>query len=67
VIAPDSAVNKEGRPSGRVCLYWAGWTGMLFSSRPAHAFSRIARILPIDPASAPRASLALAAACLQRC
>jgi long-chain acyl-CoA synthetase len=47
-------------------LYWAGWTGMLFSGPLRRWFSRAARILPIDPGSAPRSSLALAAACLKR-
>lgn len=47
-------------------LFWAGWTGLLFSSPWRRAFSRIARILPIDPGQAPRRSLALAASSLQR-
>jgi long-chain acyl-CoA synthetase len=47
-------------------LYWAGWTGMLFSGPLRRWFSRAARILPIDPGSAPRSSLALASACLKR-
>ncbi len=47
-------------------LYWAGLGAYLFSNRITRAFSRTARILPIDPGSAPRRSLALAAACLER-
>ncbi len=47
-------------------LFWAGWTGLLFSTALRRRFSDIARILPIDPGSAPRRSLALAAACLER-
>ncbi len=47
-------------------LYWAGWTGLLFSSPLRRWFSRTARVLPIDPGAAPRASLALAAAVLKR-
>ncbi len=47
-------------------VFWAGWTGLLFSSAPRRVFSRIARILPIDPGAAPRRSLALAATCLER-
>jgi long-chain acyl-CoA synthetase len=47
-------------------LYWAGLASYLFSNRLSRAFSRAARILPIDPGSAPRRSLALAAACLER-
>jgi long-chain acyl-CoA synthetase len=47
-------------------LYWAGLEAYLFSNRVSRAFSRTARILPIDPGSAPRRSLALAAACVER-
>jgi long-chain acyl-CoA synthetase len=47
-------------------LYWAGFQDYLFSGRLARAFSRTARVLPVDPGSAPRRSLALAAACLER-
>ncbi len=47
-------------------VFWAGWTGLLFASPWRRAFSRIARILPIDPGQAPRRSLALAASSLQR-
>ncbi len=47
-------------------LYWAGLEAYLFSNRFTRVLSRAARILPIDPGSAPRRSLALAAACLER-
>lgn len=47
-------------------LYWAGWTGLMFSGRLTRWFSRIARVLPIDPGAAPRSSLALAATALKR-
>ena len=47
-------------------LYWAGLEDYLFSNRISRAFSRTARILPIDPGAAPRRSLALAAACVAR-
>ena len=47
-------------------LFWAGWTGMMFSSPPRRWFSHTARVLPIDAGAAPRRSLALAAACLNR-
>ncbi|AGA32776.1 Long-chain-fatty-acid--CoA ligase [Thioalkalivibrio nitratireducens DSM 14787] len=47
-------------------LYWAGLEAYLFSNRFSRAFSRTAHVLPIDPGSAPRRSLALAAACLKR-
>ncbi|WP_440995853.1 AMP-binding protein [Arhodomonas sp. SL1] len=47
-------------------LYWAGLESYLFSNRLTRGFSRTAGVLPIDPGAAPRRSLALAAACLQR-
>ncbi|MDR9439057.1 MAG: AMP-binding protein [Halomonas sp.] len=47
-------------------LYWAGWAGMLFTGPVRRWFSRTARILPIDPGAAPRRSLVLAAAALNR-
>lgn len=47
-------------------IYWAGWTGILFANRVSRWFSRVAQVLPIDPGAAPRASLALGAACLDR-
>jgi long-chain acyl-CoA synthetase len=47
-------------------LYWAGWTGLMFSGRFTRWFSHTARILPIDPGAAPRSSLALAATALKR-
>ncbi|MFP4181551.1 MAG: lysophospholipid acyltransferase family protein, partial [Thiohalospira sp.] len=47
-------------------LYWAGWTGLMFSGPLRRWFSRTARVLPIDPGRAPRSSLALAAAALDR-
>ncbi|WP_024328416.1 AMP-binding protein [Thioalkalivibrio sp. ALR17-21] len=47
-------------------LYWAGFQGYLFTGPLSRAFSRTARILPVDPGAAPRRSLALAAATVQR-
>ncbi len=47
-------------------LRWAGWTGLLFQGPVSRWFSRAAGVLPVDPATAPRRSLALAAAALQR-
>ena len=47
-------------------LYWAGWTGLLFTNPLSRWFSRTVRILPIDPGAAPRTSMALAAAALKR-
>jgi long-chain acyl-CoA synthetase len=56
------ALNRKQLES----LYWAGWTGMLFSSRFKRWFSRTVGILPIDPGAAPRSSLSLAVTCLKR-
>ncbi|MEX0429857.1 AMP-binding protein [Spiribacter insolitus] len=61
-IALTAALSRERMEP----LFWAGWTGLLFSSAWRRAFSRVARILPIDPGAAPRRSLALAAATLER-
>lgn len=61
-LALAAALRREQLES----LYWAGLTAYLFSTRISRAFSRIARVLPIDPGAAPRSSLALAAACLAR-
>ncbi|MBS3786117.1 MAG: 1-acyl-sn-glycerol-3-phosphate acyltransferase, partial [Gammaproteobacteria bacterium] len=47
-------------------VFWAGLSGLLFKGPVQRTFSHIARVLPIDPGAAPRRSLALAAACLQR-
>jgi long-chain acyl-CoA synthetase len=46
--------------------YWAGWTGVLFSSRHRRLFSRAAQIIPIDPDRAATAGVALGAAVLAR-
>lgn len=61
-IALTGAMRRDQLES----LFWAGWTGLLFSSAARRAFSRMARILPIDPGAAPRKSLALAAEALDR-
>lgn len=47
-------------------VFWAGLSELFFKGRLRRSFSYTARILPIDPGAAPRRSLALAAACLQR-
>lgn len=47
-------------------IYWAGWTGILFSGPVTSWLSRCSRVLPIDPGSAPRTSLAFATICLKR-
>ncbi|MCC5861686.1 MAG: AMP-binding protein [Gammaproteobacteria bacterium] len=49
-----------------LALRWAGWTGILFRGRLRRGASRLAGVLPIDPATAPRTSLALGAATLAR-
>jgi long-chain acyl-CoA synthetase len=46
--------------------YWAGWTGVAFGGPCRRAFSRVAQIVPIDPARATASSLAFAGAALQR-
>ncbi|RZU97808.1 AMP-binding protein [Spiribacter vilamensis] len=61
VALTDSLTRRQIEP-----LFWAGWTGLLFSSALRRGFSHIARILPIDPGAAPQRSLALATATLQR-
>ncbi len=47
-------------------FYWAGFSGLFFTNPLTRWLSRTARILPVDPGAAPRASLALAAALLKR-
>ena len=44
--------------------YWAGWTGLLFSSWLRRLFSRAAQVIPIDPDRAVAAGIALGAAVL---
>lgn len=46
--------------------YWAGWTGVVFTSAIRRGFARIARVLPVDPDKAASSSLAFGAAALQR-
>ena len=47
-------------------VYWAGWTGALFSSPLQRVFSRAAQVIPIDPDHAAAAGIALGAAVLGR-
>ncbi|MEX0382369.1 AMP-binding protein [Spiribacter sp. 1M153] len=61
IALTESLTRRQMEP-----LFWAGWTGLLFSSALRRTFSHVARILPIDPGAAPQRSLALAAAALQR-
>jgi long-chain acyl-CoA synthetase len=46
-------------------VYWAGAADILFTSALRRWFSRIARIIPVDPVHAPASSLALASAVLE--
>ena len=45
-------------------IHWGGWTGVLSNTSLRRAFSRIARVLPVDPDRAAVASLDLASAVL---
>jgi long-chain acyl-CoA synthetase len=46
--------------------YWGGWTGIAFNTRLRRLFSRVARIIPVDPDRAAGAGLALAGRVLER-
>ena len=46
--------------------YWAGWTGLLVTSRLRRLFSRAAQVIPIDPDRAAAAGIALGSAVLSR-
>jgi len=46
-------------------MRWGGWTGLLFSNRLVRIVSRACLVLPIDPHTGPRGSLALGAKALQ--
>ncbi len=45
-------------------LRWGGWTGLLFANRWVRRISRACLVLPIDPHTGPRGSLALGAKAL---
>lgn len=47
-------------------IYWAGFTGYLFQSPGQRLFSRIIHALPVDPARAPAAGLALGVEAVSR-
>ncbi|MFO1112820.1 MAG: AMP-binding protein [Rhodospirillales bacterium] len=47
-------------------IYWAGWTGVVFTSALRRAAARLAQVVPIDPRQGAAASLAFGAAILQR-
>ena len=44
---------------------WAGWTGIVFTTRLRRLFSRVARIIPIDPDRAVMSGLAMAGLTLE--
>jgi long-chain acyl-CoA synthetase len=46
--------------------FWAGWTGLLFTNWFVRRFSRIARVVPIDPDRAVGSSLAFGGTVLKR-
>ncbi len=46
--------------------YWAGWTGAAFGNPVTRTVSRLAQVVPVDPARAGSSSLAFGAAVLQR-
>jgi long-chain acyl-CoA synthetase len=45
--------------------YWGGWTGAAFANPLARAFSRLARVVPVDPESGALSSLIFGAAVLK--
>jgi long-chain acyl-CoA synthetase len=47
-------------------LHWGGWTALLFETRLRRAFSRVARVLPVDADRAAGASVELASTVLAR-
>jgi long-chain acyl-CoA synthetase len=46
--------------------YWSGWSGIAFSTRFRRLFSRIARIIPVDPDRAPGSGLVMGRMALER-
>jgi long-chain acyl-CoA synthetase len=46
-------------------VYWSGWTGKLFTGPMVRAFSRMARVVPVDPDRGPAAGLAIGEAVLR--
>jgi long-chain acyl-CoA synthetase len=46
--------------------YWAGWTGAAFGNPLTRLVSRLAQVIPVDPARAGLSSLAFGAAVLKR-
>lgn len=46
--------------------YWAGWTGRLFSNPLLRIFSRVAKVVPVNPERTPAEGLAFGLAALSR-
>ena len=46
--------------------YWAGWTGVVFTSPIRRSFAKVSRVLPVDPDRAAASSLAFGAAALDQ-
>jgi long-chain acyl-CoA synthetase len=46
--------------------YWAGWTGILFTTPLRRLFSRLARVLPVDPDRAFSSNIVLPTMALER-
>jgi len=46
--------------------FWGGWTGIVSNTRPRRLFSRLARVIPIDPDRAAASSLAAGRLALER-
>jgi long-chain acyl-CoA synthetase len=73
VLAPnhvsylDSFALAAALDDGRLReTYWAGWVGAAFGNPVTRLVSRLARVVPIDPARAGTSSLAFGAAVLGR-
>lgn len=67
VLDPPALAAALARIHGKDFLQriaWGGWTGMMFQGWLSRRVSRASRVLPVDPRSGPRASLALGAAAL---
>jgi long-chain acyl-CoA synthetase len=63
----DPFVIAAALPRARLLdLYWGGWTGIAFANPVFRFVSRAAQVLPVDPVSGARASVALAALVLRR-
>ena len=73
VIAPshasylDPLLVAAALPLARLRrAHWAGWTGRLFTNAVLRAFSRMARVVPLDPERAPAEGLDYGLAVLAR-